>query len=143
MIDEQLAEASPDTVIDIEALAADILMLRNKREAIKREYDARDTALKAEMEPIEERLRNHLQTIKATSIRTRAGTVLLQTTERYWPSDWESLYSFIHAHNAFHLLERRIHNTNMKQFLIDNPGEVPAGLNADVQQKAVVRKATS
>lgn len=136
-------ETNIDTAIDIEAAAAEILMFRNKREAIKREYDARDAALKAEMEPIEERLRDHLQAINATSIRTRAGTVMLQTTERYWPSDWESLYSFIHTHNAFHLLERRVHNTNMKQFLIDNPGEVPVGLNVDTQRKAVVRKATS
>jgi hypothetical protein len=38
------------------------------------------------------------------------------------------------------LLEKRIHQSNMKQFLEDNPGTLPAGLNMDSQYTITVRR---
>jgi hypothetical protein len=128
---------------DLPTAAARVLHLRARREALKREYEAADKVLTDEMASIELVLRQALQAAGATSIRTPAGTVLLQETIRYWPSDWQSMYDFISEHAAFHLLERRIHNTNMTQFLRDHPGDVPVGLNIEVERKAVVRKPTT
>lgn len=77
------------------------------------------------------------------SIRTPAGTVTRSTVTRYWTSDWESMYQFIKEQDAPHLLEQRIHNGNMRQFLEDNPDTLPIGLNADTKYVVRVRKPTN
>jgi hypothetical protein len=43
-------------------------------------------------------------------------------------------------HNAPELLERRIQQTNMKQFLEENPDLHPAGLNVDRTYAITVRR---
>ena len=62
---------------------------------------------------------------------------------RYWTNDWESTYQFIKEHDAMYLLEQRIHNGNMRQFLDDNPDELPVGLQADTKYVVRVRKPTA
>jgi hypothetical protein len=47
---------------------------------------------------------------------------------------------FIAEHDAFELLEKRIHQTNMKQFLEENPDLHPAGLNVDSEYSVTVRR---
>jgi hypothetical protein len=41
-----------------------------------------------------------------------------------------------------HLLEQRIHNGNMRNYLEDNPDVLPVGLNADTKYAITVRKPT-
>jgi hypothetical protein len=53
------------------------------------------------------------------------------------------MYKFMQEHEAMHLLEQRIHNGNMKQFLEENPDAMPAGLQADRKYTVQVRKPTS
>mgnify|MGYP001594526977 CR=1 FL=1 len=48
----------------------------------------------------------------------------------------------VFENNACHLLEQRLHNANMKEFLAENPDKLPAGLQADSKYKITVRKPT-
>jgi len=41
------------------------------------------------------------------------------------------------------LLEKRIHQSNMKQFLEENPDLLPAGLNVDSEYTITVRRSKS
>jgi hypothetical protein len=77
------------------------------------------------------------------SIKTPVGTVSRRVTSRYWTTDWEAMYSFIKDHDAPFLLEQRIHNSNMRQFIEENPEEYPAGLQADRKFTIQVRKPTA
>lgn len=82
----------------------------------------------------------------ADSLRTAYGTVSRRVVSRYWTSDWEAMHAFI-AENAdnggLELLERRIHNGNMRQFLTEHPDKMPAGLQADNRYTIQVRKPTN
>ena len=40
------------------------------------------------------------------------------------------MYKFMVEHNAFHLMQQRIHSTNMKNFLEENPELLPPGLSS-------------
>jgi hypothetical protein len=51
------------------------------------------------------------------------------------------MYSFIRTHDAPDLLERRIHQGNMKAFLDANPEVLPEGLNVDSRYSITVRRA--
>jgi hypothetical protein len=76
-------------------------------------------------------------------MRTAAGTVSRRVSSRYWTSDWESMYKFIKEKDVPYLLEQRLHNGNMKQFLQENPDEMPPGLQADNKFVIQVRKPTA
>lgn len=79
----------------------------------------------------------------AHSLTTTNGTISRRLNSSYWTSDWDSFYNFVKENDAYHLLEKRIHNGNMKEFLADNPDAVPMGLQARNQYVISVRKPTS
>jgi len=76
----------------------------------------------------------------ADSIKTKHGTAIRTVKSRYWTNDWERFYDFMFEHNVPELLERRIHQTNIKQFLGENPDLLPAGLNVDSAYTITVRR---
>jgi hypothetical protein len=74
------------------------------------------------------------------TMRTAHGTISRRVSKRYWTSDWHSFFEFVKEHDAFPLLQQRINNTNMEQFLEENPELHPPGLNADQNQTVVITK---
>jgi hypothetical protein len=50
------------------------------------------------------------------------------------------MHDFVLAHKAFDLLERRVHQTNMKQWLEENPDLLPMGLNSEARYSTTVRR---
>lgn len=126
--------------VPVDKLAGIYIKIRDARAKLKSDYEAKDTELQEQMDVIEEQLLEACKSIGADSIRTAAGTVIRSVKNRYWTNDWNSMYSFVREHDAFGLLERRIHQTNMKQFIEENPNLLPMGLNTDSRYSIVVRR---
>jgi hypothetical protein len=126
--------------VPVDKLAGIYIKIRDARAKLKSDYEAKDTELQEQMDVIEEQLLEACKSIGADSIRTAAGTVIRSVKNRYWTNDWDSMYSFVREHDAFGLLERRIHQTNMKQFIEENPNLLPMGLNTDSRYSIVVRR---
>tara|TARA_R110000803_G_scaffold65480_2_gene126621 strand:- start:1246 stop:1635 length:390 start_codon:yes stop_codon:yes gene_type:complete len=76
------------------------------------------------------------------SIKTPFGTLTRRIYSSYWTSDWDRMYKFITEHDAYHLLEKRIHSANMREFLEDNPDVLPIGLQSDRKYAVSIRKPT-
>lgn len=132
----------------MENIKADELVLtyRRIRDAIHEKEEAHKeeiAALKVQQDVVSEALLALCNDQNLDSIRTAAGTVTRSTLTRYWTSDWGSMYEFIKERDAPFLLEQRIHNGNMRQFLEDNPEDLPIGLNADTKYVVRVRKPNS
>jgi hypothetical protein len=132
----------------MENIKADELVLtyRRIRDAIHEKEEAHKeeiAALKIQQDVVSEALLALCNDQNLDSIRTAAGTVTRSTLTRYWTSDWGSMYEFIKERDAPFLLEQRIHNGNMRQFLEDNPEDLPIGLNADTKYVVRVRKPNS
>lgn len=117
---------------------------------IRATMDEKETQHKEEME----KLREDLELVSAKlleickeqnvdSIKTPNGTLSRRVKSRYWTTDWEAMYKVITEHNAPFLLEQRIHNTNMQQFLDENPEAYPPGLQQDRKYVIHVRKPTN
>lgn len=86
-----------------------------------------------------------LEVCKATGQdggKTAFGTFTRTVKTRYWTSDWKSMYDFIKENDAIELLEQRVAQGNMKQFLKDNPDKLPAGMNVDAKYSITVRRPT-
>lgn len=77
------------------------------------------------------------------SLRTPFGTATRSIRTHYWTNDWSEMHDFIMEHDAIHLLEKRIHNGNMKEFLEEHPDVVPVGLQTERKYVITVRKPTA
>ena len=117
-------------------LAKVYVKIRDRR----RELEKQAAELKEQQDIIGLELLEICKEQGAQTIRTEFGTVSRRTTKNYWTSDWGSFTNFIKEHDAFALLQQRINNTNMVQFLEENPDLLPPGLNADVNQTVVITK---
>ena len=117
-------------------LVAVYLKIRN---AIK-DKDEEIKKLKEQQEKVSDELLKLCESQEADGLKTPSGTVSRRVVSSYWTSDWEQMYAFIEEHKSPHLLEKRIHNGNMKEFLADNPDLTPAGLQAKSRYAVSVRK---
>jgi hypothetical protein len=112
------------------------------RGAIK-EKDDEIKLFKEQQEFVAEKLLALCSEQNLDSMKTTEGTITRRVSSNYWTSDWEAMYKFIEANDAYHLLEKRIHNTNMKEFLTENPDECPQGLQSNKKYIISVRKPTT
>jgi hypothetical protein len=76
------------------------------------------------------------------SLKTDEGTVSRRLRSNYWTSDWDSMYKFVKDNDAYHLLEKRLHNTNVKEYLEQFPDNPPAGLQVKSEYSISIRKPT-
>ena len=129
--------------ITTDKLAEIYIKIRDKRAELKEKYEAEDVELKNQQDLLAEKMLDVCREINADSIKTPAGTIIRKVDTRYWTTDWDSMYEFIQEHDAYPLLEKRLHQTNLKQFLEENPELLPAGLQADSKYTVVVRRSKS
>lgn len=116
------------------------------REAIKEKEEQQKAELqelKDQFETVGNTLLELCNEQNVDSIKTPMGTVSRRVSSRYWTSDWDSMYQFINENDAPFLLEQRIHSSNMRQFLEENPEKFPMGLQNDRKYVIQVRKPTA
>lgn len=126
---------------DLDKLTAIYLKIRDTRAENKREFENVDKDLEEQQKMLAEQMLDSCKEIGADSIKTPHGTIIRSVKSKYWTGDWDSMYNFIKEHDAFGLLEKRLHQTNMKDFLNENPDVMPMGLNVENEYTIVVRRA--
>ena len=107
-------------------------VIREKEEEIK--------TIKAQQEKIVVKMLALCEEQNIDSLRTPAGTISRRVHTSYWPSDWDKMHQFIKETDAIHLLEKRVHGSNMKEFLEANPDVAPPGLQVNRKYTVSVRK---
>jgi hypothetical protein len=129
--------------MSLDELVAVYIKIRTAIEDKEEAHKATMAPLKDQFDIVAAKLLDVCNEQNADSIRTPAGTVSRRISSRYWTTDWESMYEFIKEHDAPFLLEQRLHNGNIRQFLEDNPDVIPAGLQSDRKYAVQVRKPTA
>ena len=124
----------------IDKIVAVYIKIRNAKEDLAREYDDKIAALDEQMRTLKEELLKISKETGVTSFKTENGTAYRTIKNRYWTNDWESFYGFMREHGAMELLEKRIHQTNMREFLEDRPDVHPPGLNVDQEYEITIRR---
>jgi hypothetical protein len=140
-MDEPVSEGN--TSPNLDKLTDIYIKIRDARAEIKADFDARDTVLKEQLGLLEAEMLDACKDLNASSIKTPHGTIIRSVKSRYWTNDWDSMYTFIEEQGAFGLLEKRLHQTNMKDFLVENPDLLPMGLNVENEYTVVVRRSKS
>jgi hypothetical protein len=116
------------------------IRIRDRRAENKKLFEEQDSDLESQMQLISDEMLNLCKKINADSIKTKYGTIMRSVKSRYWTNDWDSMYDFIEETGAFGLLEKRLHQTNMKDFLAENPDLLPKGLNVESEYTVLVRR---
>lgn len=129
-------------IIPMDKLAKAYLKIRGAKSELTQKYEDEMSALDAQEDQLESAMKDQMLAMGTKSMRTDSGTVMLGTKTRYTTQDWASFKEFVIQHDAVDLLERRIAQRNMGQFLEENPDLVPPGLNADTVYQISVRKPT-
>jgi hypothetical protein len=129
-----------DDTPSVDKLVSVFIKIRDARDAERREWEAKEAEYNEQLDLINAELLEICKDANATSIKTKHGTAIRTVKTRYWTNDWDQFYKFMIENNAPELLEKRIQQTHMKEFLEENPDVLPAGLNVDSQYTITVRR---
>lgn len=126
--------------ITADKLAKVYLKIRDRKAELKREYEEADAALAQQMDILSSQMLELCKSTGADSLRTDHGTIIKGKQTRYWTGDWSAMHKFILEQNAPELLERRIAQGAMSDWLENNPDKLPPGLNTDSKFVITVRR---
>lgn len=126
--------------ITIDDVVKTFTRIREQRTALKRKYDEEDAILKEKLERLKKVLLNTCSKLNTNSMNTDHGTVIRGIITRYWTSDWENFDKFILDNKLPSLLERRIAQRNMAEFVKQHPDKLPPGVNVQREYDVTVRR---
>lgn len=132
--------SNDETTVPIDKLVRTYRRIYEKRQELRTIFEEEEGKLNSKLGMVKSALLQHLKTIGADSVRTPEGLIYRTLKSTYWTNDWESMNEFILEHQAPWLLEKRIHQGNLKKFLEENPEVLPPGLNVDSEYSVTVRK---
>jgi len=131
-----------ETDVKVDELVRVYIKIRDERDTEKRKWEDREKELESQMKVLGDELLTICKETGADSLKTQFGTATRKIHERYWTNDWASMYQIIKEFEVPELLEKRIHQTNIKQFLEEHPDHFPPGLNVDREYIISVRRKT-
>lgn len=128
------------TQVPVERLTKAYLKIKQRRAELSADYKEQDDELVAQLDKIKRALLDYCKEQGVESVRTSEGMFYRTTRQRYWTSDWESMYKFVLEHGVPEFFDKRLNQTNVKQFLEENPELAPMGLQVDSEYVISVRK---
>jgi len=123
-----------DEEIPIDRLIKIYIKMRNARKDLEKQA----LLIEEQMDTVKGKILDSCNAVGASSLRTPFGRVVRSLKTNYTTTDWASMHSFIKENDALDLLQRRIHQTNMKSYLEEHPDLLPPGLNADREYDIIV-----
>ena len=126
--------------MNAEKLTTVYLKIKDKRSELSAEFKEKDAELSDQLDKVKRALLDYCEEQGVDSVRTTAGLFYRSARTRYWTSDWSSMHEFILENEVPELLDKRVNQNNMKQYLEENPDQVPKGLNVDSEYIVSVRR---
>ena len=126
--------------ITAEKLTKAYIKIRDERAKLSAEYKEKDSVLSRQLERVKQGLLDYCNDHSVESVRASEGLFYRSVKQKFWTNDWEKMHAFIMEHNVPELLEKRLNQTNLKQFLEENPESQPDCLNVDSEYSMSVRK---
>lgn len=126
--------------LPVEKLTRAYLKIKERRTAIAAAFKKEDGDLVVQQDRIKGALLDYCKGQGVESVRTEAGMFYRSVKTRYWTSDWEAMGRFIIENELPEFFTKSLNQTNVKQFLEENPEMVPPGLNVDSEYVISVRK---
>ena len=126
--------------VSAEELAKIYIKIRDAKEATVERHKHELGEFNDQLEAISNEMLEMCKALDVSSMRTNEGTIIRKVTTNYNTNDWGSMHQFIKEHDAFGLLQQRLHQANLKQFLEEHPDLLPPGLWSDSKYTIVVKR---
>ena len=126
--------------IDIDQLIRVYINVRASRDEKVEKHKEEIQRLDEKMALIQEKLLEEFRQTNADSVSTSSDTTYRKHKTTYSTHDWESFYNFVNDNKAPELLQKRIHQGNMKEWLEKYPTDLPIGLNTISEFTLTVRR---
>jgi len=136
-------EESIATSESVEDLSTEYIKIRTEREVLKEKFENEDKVFADQLAEIENKLVQIMLAGNTTSMSTAKTIVVKRVIKRYNPTNWEAVYRLVDKYKAYGVLHKRIHDTNMRDFLEEHPDEYPEGLNVDSRYAVTVNRKPS
>lgn len=133
-------EESAATSETVDDLSTEYIRIRTERETLKEKFDGEDKVFAEQLAEIEHKLIQIMLADNTTSMSTARTIIIKRVMKRYNPTNWEAVYRLVDKYKAYGVLHKRIHDTNMKDFLDEHPDEYPEGLNVDSRYAVTVKR---
>jgi hypothetical protein len=117
-----------------------LVAIHRKMETAMAEYQAKIDEIEEQRQEVRNTILEIMKEQKLESVRTDHGTVTKGVKDRYWSNDWSALHQYIVEHGAVGLLQQRIHETNMRDWIAAHPNDFPPSLNIDREFGITIRK---
>ena len=116
------------------------IKIRAERSALSAQFKETDGELSRKLDRLKQAMLDHCERHNTLSVRTSEGLFFTSKKTKYWTGDWDAMHAFIKEHNVPELLDKRLNQTNIKEFLEENPTLVPDSLNTETELVISVRK---
>lgn len=126
--------------IPMDKLAKVYLKIRTEIQMRTKAFEEEIGVLEEEKKEVSDAMRDQMKAIGSKSIRTDFGTVVMKVKTVFGMQDWDGFKQFIVEHNALDLLQRRIAQKNMEQFLEATPDVQVPGLTSNSEYEITVTK---
>lgn len=126
--------------IPVAKLVRIYIKMRDEHNEMVRQFQERENEIKTCMDKVKGALLEYCKANDMESVKTSEGSFYRTVRRRYTTADWESMNKFILEHQVPELLEKRLHQGNMGQFLNEHPDLLPPGLNCDAEYSVTVRR---
>jgi len=133
-------EESAATSETVDDLSTEYIRIRTEREVLKEKFEGEDKVFAEQLAEIEHKLVQIMLADNTTSMSTARTIIIKRVMKRYNPTNWEAVYRLVDKYKAYGVLHKRIHDTNMKDFLDEHPDEYPEGLNVDSRYAVTVKR---
>ncbi len=130
LVQEQVVPPPPDQLMRI------YTKMRGRLETLQQDVER----VENDMKVVKIALLEHCKAHGVESIRTSYGLAYRTVRTVYSTADWENFHKFVLEQRAPYLLEKRLHQGAVKEFLADNPELVPPGLNASSEHIITIRR---
>lgn len=116
------------------------LKMKEKNDELANAYKEQTKELADKMALVKSALLDYCKEHGVESVRTSAGLFYRTTTTNYWTNDWAAMHEFVLEHKVPDLLEKRLHQGNVKQFLEEHPDVLPPGMNTETKYQISIRR---
>lgn len=129
-----------EALVPFDKIVRTYIKIRDKREELTRAYKKEYEILSEKMGLIKSAILAQMRDQNVESMSTAEGVVYRTVDRKYWTSDWEAFHNLVVTHNLPQLLEKRVHQSNAREFFEANPDLVPSGLNVDSEYSVTIRR---
>ena len=122
-------------------LIAAYIQLRDRKDALKAEYDSSVEGVVSGIERISRELATRMKAQGLTGVKSTSGTLSLVVKRQATCNDWGALTAYILQHNRLDFMPRKLNTAPIVE-MIEASGEMPPGVSLINTETVSVRRPT-